>query len=324
MDGALIPNLDDSMAWAGGTLTRIAPGKMEYVNKKNGTFSQILDTNTDIVSLANMSSDVNAALMAQYGVDLGGGMDSSPNSNPKSNSNKKELPAEASSINQNDFNKSLLEQKKVQLAQATEAVEKIKTQIAQLEALTKETPVTAIVSDAGSIQNDMVLIGTANNGTSKIYSIKQNSWDTKYGYKIRIIPDNPIVTPYYDLTIPSPDPSRTLQTDPAYLLTQIPNSFNVDKTADDKPAVKFDKANSVGMWVSGAQSIVCSDTLPPLPQPVGSCSLIGEQKKYVSNASFANNLRADQKKCTDAGLDKFQIVVEYSCQPDLYLNKAGQ
>lgn len=399
MSGALIPNLDDSMSWAGGTLTRIAPGKMEYVNKRNGTFSQILDSNTDIADLAKKSGDVNAAWIAQYGVDLGGGMGFSPNtqaqqegnkiavnhtythgvsstytkdkpydlgfgigafndkgntkfalkgqtldlnqlmatneykaltgvnmvySAPESNSNKKEFPVEPSSTNQNDFNKSLLEQKKAQLAQALGAVEKIKTQITQLEALIKAMPTTAIVSNADNNQNEMVLIGTANNGTSKIYSIKQNSWDTKYGFKIRIIPDKPNVSAYYDLTIPSSDSSRTLVTDPAYLLTQIPSSYNVDMTVDGKPTVIFDKTNNVGMWVPGASSIVCSSALPPLPQPEGSCSTIGEQKKYVSNAGFANNLRPEEKKCIDAGLDKVQIVVEFSCQPDLYLNKAGR
>jgi len=66
------------------------------------------------------------------------------------------------------------------------------------------TPAEAASKNTRPVSNDeMVLIGTADNGTSKIYSIKQNSWDTKYGYKVRIVPDKPIVSPYYDLTIPS-------------------------------------------------------------------------------------------------------------------------
>lgn len=87
MSGALIPNLDDSMSWAGGTLTRIAPGKMEYVNKSNGYFSEILDSNTDIAALANKCGDINAAWITQYGVDLGGGMGMSPNSQDQRDAN---------------------------------------------------------------------------------------------------------------------------------------------------------------------------------------------------------------------------------------------
>ncbi|NOT78563.1 MAG: hypothetical protein HOP07_06120 [Bacteriovoracaceae bacterium] len=222
MNGAFIPNLDDSMPWAGGTLTRIAPGKIEYVNKRNGTFSQILDSNTNIAELAKKSGDINSAWIAQYGVDLGGGMASSPNNQaqqdgnkiavnhtythgvsstytkeepfdlgfgigafndhgntkfalkgqtldlnqlmatneykaltgsnmvypePISDSKKVEIPLTpttnlaTSMTNQNDFNMSLLEQKKAQLAQALAAVEKIKTQIAQLVAIGQATPV---------------------------------------------------------------------------------------------------------------------------------------------------------------------------------------
>jgi len=79
------------------------------------------------------------------------------------------------------------------------------------------------------------------------------------------------------------------------------------------------------MWVPGVESIVCSSLHTPIPQqPNGSCDKIGEKKKYISNPTFANSGRADHKKCTDAGIDTLQIIIEFSCQPDLYLNKAGQ
>jgi len=51
INGGVIPKIDESMSWGGGTLTRIGPGKLEYVNKRNGFFSQILDLNTDILNM---------------------------------------------------------------------------------------------------------------------------------------------------------------------------------------------------------------------------------------------------------------------------------
>ena len=188
-----------------------------------------------------------------------------------------------------------------------------------------KTSSTAPTSEAAKLpSSDLVLIGTANNGKSKIYSVKQNSWETKYGYKVRVIPDNPDVSPYYDLVIQSPNPSATLQTDPNYLLSKIPDSYKVDKTADGKPAVTYDKNNTVGMWTVDNQSppLTCVNEAETEPEPRGSCSKIGE-KKTASASGFGNDLIPAHKKCIDQGFKKWQIIYTFTCTPDFYSNKAG-
>lgn len=184
-----------------------------------------------------------------------------------------------------------------------------------------------VAAAAANDKGDLVLIGTADNGKSKVYAVKQNSWDTKYGYKVKIIPDNPTVSKSYDLTIPSQDSSRTLLTDPNYLLSQIPDSFKVDKSSETgAPVVKYDNAAST-MWapVAGSETLVCvgSKDAVSTPQPSGSCQL-GEQKTYLSNPGYANDMIPNQKKCLDSGLKMFQLKIDYACRPDFYLNKEGK
>lgn len=179
------------------------------------------------------------------------------------------------------------------------------------------------ISTPNPAEDNKVLIGTANNGVDKIYSIKQNSWDTKYGYKVTIVPGDPLKQPY-DLTIPSSDPSRTRQTDASTILANIPANFNVDKAPDNKPIVKYDEKLQVGMWtqVAGSEVLECANTLVMGQSYSGSCK-IGEKGKY-SQGGHLNELIPAQKKCIDKGFKYFVNSISYSCEPDFYLNKNGQ
>nr|BDT27734.1 hypothetical protein BHI3_12000 [Bacteriovorax sp. HI3] len=71
LNGAFIPELGDSMSWAGGTLTRTKKGELRYVNTNNGYYEATLKSTADIPKLARENSDINNTWIAQYGVDIG-------------------------------------------------------------------------------------------------------------------------------------------------------------------------------------------------------------------------------------------------------------
>ncbi len=71
LNGAVVPELGDSMSWAGGTLTRTKKGELRYVNTNNGYYEATLKSTADIPKLARENSDINNTWIAHYGVDIG-------------------------------------------------------------------------------------------------------------------------------------------------------------------------------------------------------------------------------------------------------------
>lgn len=168
--------------------------------------------------------------------------------------------------------------------------------------------------------NERVLIGTANNGKDKIYSIKINSWDQKYGYKVVIVPANPIISKEYELTVPYKE-IKPGSNEIENILSNIPENFKVDKTPDNKPIVTT-SPNTAGLWrLTKESGPLCVNSAETTPQPSGACK-IGE-KATSTGAAWANHLIPAQKKCLDQGLEKVRYDFEFTCIADIYQNAGG-
>ena len=163
--------------------------------------------------------------------------------------------------------------------------------------------------------NKKILIGTANNGNDKIYSITQKSWDNKHGHKVQIVSGDPTINPY-DLTVPHSNNGNEV----INILQGIPSEFKVDKNVSGTPIVKVDKGTR-GLWRATSDSLICIHEPRVIAQPAGECK-IGD--KFISSGGgFANDLVPSQKACIDRGFEKFEMAYNYECIPDIYANNGG-
>lgn len=68
--GSVLPNVGDKMLWAGGTLTRTAPGVLRYQDTTNGYYQEDFNATTDPLGVAKRDGAVNALWILQYGINL--------------------------------------------------------------------------------------------------------------------------------------------------------------------------------------------------------------------------------------------------------------
>ncbi|MDO9184339.1 MAG: hypothetical protein Q7U04_18130 [Bacteriovorax sp.] len=70
INGGVIPKIGDSMAFADGTLTRVASGKMSYQHSSND-LPLVLEAGSDLNKIADQNPNIRDEWMKQYGVLLG-------------------------------------------------------------------------------------------------------------------------------------------------------------------------------------------------------------------------------------------------------------
>ena len=112
LNGAVAPNIDDSIAFAGGILIRTGKTQLKYVYKDEAgkTQSALLNPTDNLSEVAAQNPKIRQAWIDQYGVDLAAQNNSSSSNLPSSvSSNPSTKPKNANTDSNLDYVKSARE-----------------------------------------------------------------------------------------------------------------------------------------------------------------------------------------------------------------------